>query len=247
MLSGSEERLVGDSGWWGPRRYEDFAMKEYEPRLLSRRDYELSRNKSDFRRTIAEVIQALNPNDDEQLKLQVHHYSMDPAQFLRQRERQFGRTLRTLTILNEAIRRLDEIKPMRAEEREPRWRAAFDLMYAQLLSYRVRQFQFLLALDNHGREMPKPSDPKSNEWFIRNTPTLIEPTEAQIKATKVDMEEIESQRQLALHLYEQVVEVHPGTPWAQRAQMEMGWGFGWEFYDTFWDPRQYDSSKAPKF
>ncbi len=129
-----------------------------------------------------------------------------------------------------------------------RWRAAYDLAYAQLLSYRVRLFQFLLAMDKHNKDAPTPTNKMSNRWSLARGPAMLEPDEQQIKATKVDTAELKKQEERAREMYALVIKEHPGTPWAQRAQYELGQGFGMAFYETFRDPR-YDtlSIKLPKF
>jgi hypothetical protein len=152
--------------------------------------------------------------------------------------------------MNEGVKRLEAVSSQRAEEAEPRWRAAYDLIYAQLLAYRVRQFQYLLALDAHQKNKPKLRDPKNNEWRVQRTTQMLTPDAAQIAATKVDLTELEAQRKKALEMYELVIAEHPGTPWAQRAQWEKGSGFGIRLEDYFWDPRYYDAEfnkRRPKF
>lgn len=251
LLNSKEKDLAGSMSQM-ERKFDDLAMKEYEPLLLSRRDYENSRDKSEFRKTVWQVIVALNPHDgfDSQLNLRREHYPMDPAEFKEEAAKQFGRAVRAMSKLQEGVRRLEGIKKLRAEEREPRWRAAYDLAYAQLLSYRVRQFQLLLALDKHAKESPKPKDPKANEWNVRHVGQLLAPDEQQIKATKVNIEELEKERQKAVAMYNQVIKEHPGTPWAQRAQAEKNWGFGIAFSERFWDPKYNDPkyrARVPKF
>lgn len=249
LLSTLEENLSGNASKL-ERKFDDLAMKQYEPILLSARDYVDSRNRSEFRKTIFDVIQALDPDRDELLKLRRWHYSMDPVEFDQEGKVNFERCVRSLQRMNEGIKRMELIQSMRAEESEPRWRAAFDLVYAQLLAYRVRQFQYLLALDKHSKDRPKPKDLKSNRWDIHNTPEMLTPDAQQVAATKVDMEELEAQRQKALDMYALVIKEHPGTPWAQRAEQEKSWGFGIAFHDIFWHPMYSDPkyiARVPKF
>ncbi|WP_437230272.1 vWA domain-containing protein [Planctomicrobium sp. SH661] len=249
MLSGEEKDLVGRDAQ-GNRKYDDLAMKEYEPLLVSRRQYETQRGKSEFRKTIWQVIVALNPHLDGELNLRRDHWSMDKAEFLKQKQTNFSRCLRALAKLNEGIRILEKVEPLRAKETEPRWRAAYDLAYAQLLCYRVRQFQYLLTLNLHERENPNPSNPKSNVWNLHNVQEMLAPSEEEVKASKVDMAELEKQKAKALELYDEVIKNHPGTPWARRAEQEKGWGFGFRLADHFHDPRYYDGTakvEVPKF
>lgn len=246
MLASEEKALVGRDST-GPRKFDDLAMKEYEPLLTPRREYEQARNKSEFRSGIWQVIVALNPHIDKELNLRRDHFPKDPAEFVKERDLNFSKCLRSIVKLNEGIKKLEQIAPLRAKEREPRWRAAFDLAYAQLLSYRVRQFQYLLLLDKHVRENPQMKKPDSNEWWVRNTTEMLAPTDEQIRASKVDMKELEAQRAKAIAMYDDVIKNHPGTPWARRAQQEKGWGFGFRFDEVFWDARRYDYKNVPKF
>ena len=249
LLSRAEENLRGSAAR-SPRKFDDIAMREYIPLLMERREYARERDASDFRKTVWQVIQALDPADDPELRIERWFYPLTPEEFRPAGQRNFERALRAMRIINEALARLDRVRPDRDLEESQRWRAAFDLMYAQCLCYRVRQFQFLLAVDEHDRNPPMPEDPKSNGWRIRHVAELVQPTEEQISLTNVDMEEIEQQRQTAIETYQAVIEQHPGTPWAQRAQQEMGWGFGISFHDVFWDPRYQDQGvrdRIPKF
>lgn len=244
MLQRQEEQLVG----WGartPRKFDDIAMKEYEPDLVERREYARQRDASEFRRTLYEVITVLDPKNDPELYLRRDNYPLDIEEFRAEGQRVFQRALRSRQILGEAIARLERIKPDRDREPSERWRAAYDLAYAQCQSYYVRQFQFLLALDKHAKEDPKPKDPKSNFWDVREVPQLLEPDEQQIKATKVDLAIIEEYKQKALAAYQRVIDEHPSTPWELRARQEMNWGFGVTFVEDYWDPR-YDDPELRK-
>ncbi|MCH7990404.1 MAG: VWA domain-containing protein, partial [Planctomycetes bacterium] len=66
VLPGEEENLVGP-GAHDRRKYHFLDMKEYEPSLQSRRQYEGEVAGSEFRRTLWEVIVTLNPNAHYQL------------------------------------------------------------------------------------------------------------------------------------------------------------------------------------
>ncbi len=251
LLDKEEKNLAGRLSL-SKRKFDDLAMKEYEPLLLAGRDYAASRDKSVFRKTIWQVIVALNPHPkyDTELNIKRYHYPLAQEEFQEEAGKQFGRTVRAMNKIQEGIKRLEKIKPLRAKEREPRWRGAYDLAYAQLLSYRVRQFQLLLAFDNHVKNYPKPKDPKANEWNVAHVAKMLPPDEKQVKATKIDMAELESQRMLAVQMYDKVIKEHPNTPWAQRAQAEKGWGFGIAFTDRYWNEKYKDQEylkRIPKF
>ncbi len=251
LLASDEEDLVGRSVHEQlQRRFDALAMKEYEPLLVERREYAKLRDQSDFRKGLWDVILTLNPHIDDQLIIRWHHYPLANEEFAVEGKMQFDKALRAMTKINQQLEKLDRIKPLRAQESEQRWRAAFDLLYAQLLAYRVREFQYLLAMDQHVKTDPKPKDPKSNYWDLDYTKTMLQPDETQVKRTKVDVEELEKQRTRALEMYDVVIKEHPDTPWAMVAAEERRLGFGMAFHDRFWDPRYFEDlerARVPKF
>lgn len=247
MLQTKEEALIG-SAQRLERKFDDIRMKQYEPDLDSIRGYVAERDKSEFRKAVWQVILRLNPNLDRELDIR-EEYPVDLAEFKKQGAEHFQRGVRALQLMNVAIKELEGLQKQRALEPDARWRAAYDLLYAQLLSYRVRVFQYLLAMDNHIKSERKPKNPKSNYWRRRYDAKLIEPTEQQVKAAGVDTKELEAQRQKAIALYDAIIKDHADTPWAQRAAVEKSWGFGIRFDEHYWDPRRYDPAvlaKLPK-
>ena len=249
MLPGDEETLTG-AGAHLNRKFEFLAMKEYQPLLLARRDYEKERSKSKFRSTIWEVINVLNPFVDKQLNIKEVWYQFEPAKFKPEGLENASKALRSFRILNEAIKRLESVQSLRAKEDSMRWRGAYDLCYAQCLAYRVRLFQFMLAVDSHIKKPPVAKKKNANRWNAVRTKKMLEPDKQQKKATKVDMAELNKQMELAKAQFNLVKKQHSGTPWAQRANWELNSGFGFYFRDEFRDPRrdtQRKNIKVPKF
>lgn len=239
LLPGEEETLSGP-GAWDRRKFDFLDMKEYQPDLVSRREYEQERDRSqNFRKRVWDVIVTLNPFTDGSLNVRQWDYSVDATAFAQQGKENFDRALRSMTIASQAAKILEEIKPHRDREESWRWRAAYDLAHAQIYAYRVRLFQYLLALDQHVKQNPKPKDPKSNVWDIHVKRELLPPDPEQVKITKVNWEELEQERKTAEELYRYVMQQHPGTPWARRAEQELNEGFGVGFRERFRDPR-YD-------
>lgn len=241
MLPGDEENLVGREAH-DRRKFDLLQMKEYEPKLESRREYEESRARSPFRTNIARVIANLNPHLDKQLSIRREHYPADPSKFREDGKEAFDKALYAMGKANIAIALLEQTGQLREREESWRWRAAYDLAYAQVLAYRVRLFQYLLTLDQHVKQMPPIKNPKNNVWNIRHIQKLLPPDPEQVKVTRIDLEEIEKQMEKAKELYRYVINEHPGTPWARRAQQELDWGFGISFVEGYWDPRHYDRS-----
>lgn len=245
MLPGNEDNLAG-AGSFEQRKYELLDMKEYLPDLSSRVEYAKDRDSHKFREVQWQVIAALNPHIDKDLNMQEHRYSLDPAIFATQGKVTFERAVRAMGLLNEATKRLDSVKKLRDKESSERWRANYDLMHAQCMAYRVRLFQLLLSLDQHQKTKPRPKDEKNNFWDIHRTAQLLEPDKEQIKQTKVDMDELKKQNEMARAEFQAVIENHPRTPYARRAQWELQYGFGMKFAEVYWNPR-YENLTDIKF
>src|SRR5262249_10012646 len=183
-----EENLVGQADI-DKRKFQFLDMKEYAPELVTRRRYEELRSKSKLRTTVWDVVKLLNPHTDEELRIQESWYSSERAAFMEAGQRSFDRALRAMGLLNQAAQMLEKVKSFRETEDSPRWRANYDLCYAQVLAFRVRLFQFLLAMDAYLNNLPKPKDPQNNVWNIGRVHEMLVPTDRQVKITKVNMDE----------------------------------------------------------
>lgn len=248
MLQTKETNLVGRAAKM-ERKFDDIRMKQYEPDLVPVRDYVRERDRSEFRKSVATIVAGLDPRNNGELELKRWNFPIAVDGFKSSGAESFQRAVRALQLMNISVAQLDKMRPERDVEASARWRAAYDLLYAQLLAYRVRVFQYMLAMDNHIKADPKPKSPKNNEWDYHLTKTMIEPSEQQIKAAGIDIKELEVQRQKALTKYDEIIKEHPDTPWAQRAQNEKDDGFGVGFHDTFNNPRRNDpevQKKVPK-
>ncbi|MBI1309709.1 VWA domain-containing protein [bacterium] len=260
MLPGEEENLAG-AGANEARKFAALAMKEYEPLLLARRDYAEARARSKFRSGLWDIIVETNPHLNNELNMRVHHYSTTPEDFAKEAGPQFKRAVDAMALIEKSLKSLDQIRPLRAKEDSQRWRACFDLMYAQLISYRIRLFQYLLLLDDHQAKQPKPKDPKHNEWNLGYTKKMVEPDEEQFKRLKaafklkIDRSEylkmLVEQAQMADEAYELVKKEHPGTPWERRAKYEENdLGYGMYMASGYRDPKYQEVGKRikiPKF
>lgn len=250
VLPGEEESLSG-AGARENRKFEFLDMKQYEPNLIPRQEYEQARNASPFRSQIWNVILTLNPYQDEMLNIRELYYPAEPDRFRSEAKTEFDKAVRGMQLADQASVILEKLAPLRAKEDSPRWRAAYDLLYAQCLAYRVRLFQFILALDQHAKSPPQFTNEKSNVWNVVRTPEILPPDKQQVELTRVDLKKLNQQEHRARELFERVVDEHPRTPWARRAQTELRWGFGMRFSEHFHDPRYYELErrkiKFPKF
>lgn len=238
LLPHEEENLAGQAAI-DARKFAFLDLKEYIPDLSPRRRYAEYRNSSRFRRAIGDVVTLLDPRLDPQLQIQESWYPVDPARFREAGQASFQRALRAMGLLSQAIAILEKVEPLREKEESTRWRANYDLVFAQLLAYRVRLFQFLLVMDTQLTTVPKPTNLQNNVWNVGRVNEMLVPTDRQIKLTKIDIDEIKAQLERARQKFEFVKKTHPRTPWANRAQFELNQGYGMKFFEGFRDPR-YD-------
>ncbi len=263
LLPGEETTLVGE-GANDKRKYDFLAMREYAPLLLSRPDYVRERSASQFREALWQVIARLNPTDnkllfqvhDPELNIRHEHYPLQLAEFRNEAASQAIRAAKAMALTQDCITLLEQVRPLRAQEASQRWRAGYDLAVAQLYVFRLRLFQFLLAMDKHANEMPKPENPKANEWNIWWNRKTIAPDEAQYARLKqtfnlsMNREEylamVAADEKAAIDRLQEVIKTHKGTPWARRAEKEIADGFGFVVRDRLWDPKGVRSTiKVP--
>lgn len=228
------------------RRYSLQSLRPYLPSLDSRHDYMLERNNSKLRATIWKVISDLNPYDPQKaevIELRTSNFSPNPSTFANQVRQEIAKAQLYVTYLHAAEQALEELAEARRKELYPRWQANYDLIYAQILAYKVRIYEYMAYLQHFMKE-PKvvplrKEDPKKIGWY-------------QLARWHIDYRQktitgdltasyIERSRQM----FKKVIEQHPGTPWAARAELELARGFGVELmpdYD-FHDPRPRKPSK----
>jgi hypothetical protein len=235
----NEEQSIHDHD---ARKYAALDMKEYVPDISSRREYILHRDKSQFRRAVFETLMFLNPHETRNSEMEIpidNWYSVVPAEAAAPVAAALTRCRNTFQLLTEAEKKLHAVESGRAREESRRWRANYDLMLGQVMAYRVRLFQYAVALDQFNKSLPtrKFTDKRSNQWAVHiGAGEMLRPDDAQLRATKVTSEELERARQAALKQFRLVQQEHPNTPWAARAAWELSRGFGMTFAERFVGP-----------
>lgn len=264
VLPGNEANLV-TRDVNDRRKYEFLALRPYTPLLLSRPEYVIERETSPFRKALWNVVLELNPQKNEllfgdradtQLLIRRERYPLSQAEFTATALGEVKKAAYAMNRVNQAIDLLEDVQPLRAREASQRWRAGYDLAYAQLHIFRLRLFQFILKMDEHATKMPKPKDPKANVWNFRRTRKTITPDEGQFSRLKqtfnitMDRDEylkmVAQQERKANRLLKQVMEDHPASPWARRAANEKNNGFGFSVSDELWDPQGVRETIRPK-
>lgn len=235
MLPSPEVNLVARDN----RKYELDMMRPYLPNLNSRTDYIRERDKSKFRRAVAQVIDNLDPDNKESAKYctVTVTFPIDRQKFGELASSNQQKAHGLLEYFKRAEKTLDNVKRLRGRERSFRWQANYDLMYAQLVAYQVRIQEYAAYLAEFVKK-PKEitnalgTDKPTTHWDVHTRAETITGDK-----TKADIER-------ATELLKEVVRLHPGTPYAARAQWELRRGFGVELVERFYDPRR-NSIKRP--
>ena len=144
-----------------------------------------------------------------------------------------ARLVNELTIAQQAAARLSpelnslcmvlaEGEKHKSKETSPRWLASFDLSYGTALAAKVRNdsYNAMLALAKRGMSF---KDAKNNTWTIAPSDKI-----------SVDSR-LEKEAGLARQLLQNVIDNHPGTPWALLAAREISNPIGWEWKESFTD------------
>jgi len=225
MLPSVETNLVGAQ----KHHYELEPMRPYRPDLRARLEVFADRDKYPLRTLIWKVIQDLNPHNEQAQKaveLRVE-FSLNPAEFVQQARREQQKAKLHLQYLAEAEKALSEGKKLREQEADPRWQANYDLIFAQVVAYQARIYEYGVALEEFLRA-PKTAPPMKDTLHLEHWDLHT--------VSQVRTEEAKPYIDRAKVLFEEVIELHPGTPWAARAQWERGRGFGADIVPDYHPP-----------
>lgn len=220
------------------RRYELEAMRGYRPDLRPRDKIIADRDKFKLRTILWKIISDLDPYRNTKMEMR-EHFSPDPAEFIKQVPVEHEKAKLYLAYLDTATRELEKVKRLRDEEPEPRWKANFDLMHAQLLAYQVRTLEHGLYLEDFVKK-PKVV-PLTKAPNLRLTYWDLSTRKERLTGDKT-VPTIEK----ATALFKQVIADHPGTPWAARAQWELNRGYGVTLEPYYEPPYKEGSMPIPK-
>jgi hypothetical protein len=217
------------------RAYSMATLKEYIPEYDSRLEYVDRRNKSEFRRTLYEIIQATR---DFPFR---YHFPVMPAELVPLANEAGALATQRLNVLLAIQNRLEGLQKLRDREPTKRWQAHYDLMLAQIVTYQVKAYEYRACLAEMVNTLPKPTKlPTPNlivEWELHHSRTPKAPKEETAKKYA------EAQKLLRL-----VIERHPKTPWADLAQDELNRGLGVQRTEWTHSPKYYERTKmVPKY
>ena len=223
------------------RRYKLKAMKPYLPDLNSRQFQFAKRDEYPLRTFIWQVILDLNPLNEQTASIieMRMRFSTDPATFLQQARAEQEKAKIYITYLAAAQKVMEEAHEFRRKELNARWQANYDLIYAQLIAYQARVYEYGAALEvfiRNPKQVPLTQAPNRRlvGWDLTGQATL---SAAQVSQPYIDR---------AIELYEKVIELHEGTPWSERATQELQRGFGMTVVPIYRvPPRNIPAGVAP--
>ncbi len=240
MLPSPEVQLVGRRA---DIAYDADAMRPFLPDLSARNDYVSDRDKSPFRQMIFKVISDLNPyqsgSKGSRVEVKTDQYPIEPARFAQEATLNMKKAQDLIVYLGEAQKALESVASHRAREKSPRWRANYDLIYAQTISYQARLQEYgwyLAEFIKTPKAIKNPLGPArpTNGWDVGTVKRLLKPDVTQSTRDKADA------------LFREIQKEYAGTPWAWRATEELGRGYGIELHEDFEDPRSR-GVKVPKY
>ncbi len=217
------------------KAYSIATLKEYIPDYDSRLEYVERRTRSEFRRTLYDVIQVTK---DFPFR---HHFPIMPAELIPLANEAGMAATERLKVLLAIQTRLESLQKLRERESSKRWQAHYDLMLAQIVTYQVKAYEYRACLAEMVKTLPKPKKmPTADmlvEWDLHHSP--------QKKAPKEETAKKYAEAQKLLRL---VIERHPNTPWAHLAQDELNRGLSVGRTEWNHSPKYYDRNKlVPKY
>jgi len=137
--------------------------------------------------------------------------------------------------------RLESLKKLRDREPEKRWQANYDLMLAQIVTYQIKSYEYRACLAEMIKNPPRPKVMPSAdlivEWEMNHS-----------RQRKADKSKTEKKYAEAKRLLEEVIKLHPKTPWADLAQDEINRGFGVQRGEWHHNPNYTEREKlVPKY
>lgn len=237
LLPSPELKLVGRDA--GPPNAEE--LSQYLPDLSSRDKYAAERDKSKLRKAVYKVIADLNPYQpgDKGSRFEVN---MGPlpfdAQFKTVAAAEMKKADDVIRYFEKAQLELEGLAAERAKEQSPRWRANYDLLYAQTVSYqaRLKEYGWYMAdCVKNPKNGPSMGASRTSGWYVVNVERLFNAAASQALKDKADS------------LFRTIETEYAGTPWAAWAKSELERGYGIELRVGNDETRGRAGAGAPRF
>ena len=156
-------------------------------------------------------------------------FSPDYPSFKQQAIIEQAKAIIYLEYLGRVEKTIGKMEKQRREETSPRWQANYDLMYAQVIAYQARMYEYGAYL----------------EEFIRN-PRIVPLNKAPnlhlaawditTRQKTITGDKIKHHVDRSNAMFHAVMETHAGTPWAARAEYELKRGYGVELIEIYHGP-----------
>jgi hypothetical protein len=167
------------------------------------------------------VIYELNPYNEEAAKIIVMrvHFSPVYQTFVEQARREQAKALIYLDYLARVEKTIAAMQRERQQEASPRWQANYDVMYAQVIAYQARMYEYGAYLEEFIKK-PKTAP-------LTKSPNLrLVGWEITTRHDTLTGDKIKPYVERSTAMFRDVINDHAGTPWAARAEVELKRGFG---------------------
>jgi hypothetical protein len=219
MLPSLETDLVrGELG-----DYDMMDMRQYRPDLRARAEQFAEVKENPLRLKLLTIIDDLNPQKPAVAELMGvrFNFSANEKKFTAQVGREQAKAMRYLTYLDAAAKQLASLAAPREQETSPRWQANYDLVYAQVLAYTARRYEYNARLGHFASGPRKHPIPQIKPGSLRLSGFHVAPSSQTVGGQLTERLITDSTKR-----FRQIIEDHPGTPWASRAEKELQRGFG---------------------
>jgi len=202
------------------RRYDLDVLQPYRPDLRSRAQIAADLQRNSLRGLIWKIVTDLDPARPQLVQARgkmCRRFSPDPKTCARQIVEARAVAESYLAGLSRAAEALDAKKASRDRDPSLRWKANYDLLRAQVEAYAARVYLYGAALDAAVEKYQQPPKPPPSKKFVG---WRVQPQRG-IPLDETAAKMLERSRDL----YLAVIENHPDTPWAARAEWELNRDF----------------------
>jgi hypothetical protein len=203
--------------------YELMAMRLYQPDLRSREGLYAEVTQNPFRLALLKIVDDLNPDKPEVAEVMGVRFRFSADKFLAEVGQEQAKAIAYLKYLEAASTEIESLERSRRQEVSPRWQANYDLVRAQLVAYMARRYEYNARLEYFVGQLKTTPGlvPVTRPGFMKLSGFSVVPA-----AENVGGQVSEPLIARSTELFQQVIEQHPGTPWAARAERELQRGFG---------------------
>jgi hypothetical protein len=219
MLPSLETNLVqGELGDYDPA-----AVRLYRPDLRSRSELYAEVQANPLRLSLLKIVDDLNPDKPAVADVMGVRFYFAADKFLAEVGEEQAKAMRYLSYLDAKASELESLQSLRQQEVSPRWQANYDLVQAQVLAYTARRYEYNSRLERFVRDLRSSAEfvPVEKPGFMKLAGFNVVPSSETVGGQACDALIARS-----TELFRKLIENHPGTPWAARAERELQRGFG---------------------